>query len=111
MDDRQISQSSQTTSGDIGTRDPTADNSEEDEPIDDMGKPHYTSPFNSNDERASQGATTADEVFIIVWYAHSDEPDIYYEKGGHPPKYRVDSAADRLSWLLSLTGDNSDVLT
>lgn len=111
MDNRQVSQSSQTTSGDIGACDPTADDSEEDETIDDMGKPHHTSPFNGNDEGASQGATTTGEIFIIVRYAHSDEPDIDHEEGGHPPKYRVDGAADRLSWFLGLTGDNSNVLT
>lgn len=111
MDNRQISQSSETTARDIGARDTTADDSEEDETIDDMGKPHQTSPFNGNDEGTSQGATSADEVLVVIRYTHSDEPYINHKEGGHSPKYRVDGAADRLSWLHGLTGNDSNMLT
>ena len=75
-----------------------------------MGKPRNSSPFNGDDEGAPQGPTTTDEVFIIVWYAHSDEPDVHHKESGHSPKYRVDGAADRLSWILGFPGNYSDML-
>lgn len=111
VDNRQVSQSSQTTTGNIGARDPTADDGEEDKPIGDMREPHHSGPFNGNDEGAPQGTTTIDEIFIIVWYAHSDDPDIDHKKGGHSPKYRINGVADRLSWLLGLPSNYSDMLT
>lgn len=92
MDNRQVGQSSQTTSSDIGARDPTADNSEKNKTIDDMGKLRNSSPFDG-DEGAPQGPTTTDEVLIIVRNAHSDEPDVHHKESGHSPKYRVDGAA------------------
>ena len=89
---------------------PITDDRDEYETIDYMSQPHHVGSLNGDNKWTAHGATTVDEVFIIIRYTHPDEPDVHHKESDHSPIDRFDCLADCLPRLYGLAGNDSNVL-
>lgn len=109
VDNMQIRQGRETATGNIHTGNATADDTEENEPIDCVRQAPDIGALERNHERTAQGSTTIDEIRVVVGNAHADEPDVDDEEGEHAPEDRADGLLDCVAGVGDLARYDCDM--